>query len=303
MGKFGYIGQLREISHRLEDVDSGKMDCETAARAVIQAFSENISSKNINDSELVLCESLRGMMSFTALAAVLAIPGLTSTQALAGQLRAAYAECASSGTPFNSASKRVKDAITASQTKSKTFGGLSMSNAVNAVSMVLWHESRGEGEKGQKAVLSVILNRCGGDFNFISAVLKQKSQFSCIKKLYRGGWTDRTYRYFTPSAIQLKNPENERIWKYIQSLAVDMLNGKFESTIGRRNAYLNMETADKDAVNTWGQKMEYRVGHHMFGYLPEYDAKIMVPGTMTTRRRAAQRTVTVKSGDNLGKIA
>lgn len=309
MGKFGYIGQLKAMSRCLEDIEENGLDCGEAARRIVEAFSENISSKNINDSELFVDESIRGMLSQAALASLLAIPGLTSLPVLAGQLKTAKLECAQAGQPFNSRAKQVKNAITASQKNDRRFGDLSMSNTVNAVAMVLWHETRGEGEAGQKAVLSVIMNRCGKDFDRIPDVLRQRGQFTCVKNLYRGGWTDKTYAYFTPDAAEIRNPESMATWKYLQKLAVDMLNGKFKSTIGRRNAYLNPDTADKSAVNSWGQKLDLKIENHKFGYLPEYDGTIMVPGTMLTKKRAAKmaqdkaKVITVKPGDQLAKIA
>lgn len=115
--------------------------------------------------------------------------------------------------------------------------------------------------------------------------------------------------YFTPNAAEIQNPESMATWKYLQKLVVDMLNGKFKSTIGRRNAYLNPDTADKSAVNSWGKKLDLKIENHKFGYLPEYDGTIMVPGTMLTKKRAAKmaqdkaKVITVKPGDQLAKIA
>lgn len=63
MGKFGYVGQLKTISRCLEDIEENNLDCDGAARRIVEAFSENISSKNINDSELFVDESIRGMLS------------------------------------------------------------------------------------------------------------------------------------------------------------------------------------------------------------------------------------------------
>ena len=190
-------------------------------------------------------------------------------------------------------------------------GKISETNLVNAVAQVLWKEARGESEgtAGRKAVASVILNRTGNNPAYITDVLKQKKAFSCMNN-YKGGWTDATYKWFLPYNAIKDNAKNKAIWDECNDIALQLVQKKFTSTIGNRNAYLNKRTAKKDAVNTWGKECTFKVGSHHFGYLKEYDPKYVVPGTFTSWKKhnrqnanAQNAIVVVKSGDTLGKIA
>lgn len=50
-----------------------------------------------------------------------------------------------------------------------------------------------------------------------------------------------------------------------------MMEGTFKSTIGNMNSYLNKNTADKSAVNSWGKLCNTKIGNHWFGYQRCYD--------------------------------
>lgn len=187
-------------------------------------------------------------------------------------------------------------------------GEMSKTNVVNAIAQVLWKEARGknEGTAGRKAVASVILNRADSNPSNIIAVLKEPGAFTCLKG-YTGGWTDESYLWYVPAKAIAGNPSNKAIWDECNSIALDLVDKKFKSTIGNRNAYINKDTADKSNVNTWGKKCTLKIGSHHFGYLPEHDPKYVVPGTMTTWKKYNKQhkavVVVVKSGDTLGKIA
>ena len=185
-------------------------------------------------------------------------------------------------------------------------GEMSKTNVVNAIAQVLWKEARGEETAGRKAVASVILNRADSNPSNIIAVIKEPNAFSCLNG-YTGGWTDKTYLWYVPAKAIAGNPNNKAIWDECNSIALDLVDKKFKSTIGNRNAYINKDTADKSNVNTWGKKCTLKIGKHHFGYLPEHDPKYVVPGTMTTWKRYNKQhkaiVVVVKSGDTLGKIA
>ena len=63
-------------------------------------------------------------------------------------------------------------------------------------------------------------------------------------------------------------------------------NGVFtKDEISKINSYLNKDTANKKAVDTWGKKCTKKLGKHHFGYLREHDPKYVVPGTMTAKSR------------------
>lgn len=255
---------------------------------------------------------------------MMAIGSLLPQNALAKELVQAKKEAAVMKQAFKVNSPIVKQARVKASADSSMVGNMHKTNVVNAVAMVLWHEARGkkEGVAGREAVASVILNRSGNDPVCIIDVIKEKDAFSCIKSEYKGGWTDKAYRYFTPTANEFKNAENVEIWKNCTDIALKLVDKKFTSTIGNRNAYLNKDTASQNAVDSWGKKCTLKIGSHYFGYLTEHDPKYVKPGTMTSWKKIpggnpkAKKAVAVKSaavtkpeyvqlksGDTLGKVA
>ena len=74
-----------------------------------------------------------------------------------------------------------------------------------------------------------------------------------------------------------------------------MFNGTFKSTIGNRNSYMNKSTADKKNVDSWGKKLDKKVGKHHFGYLSYNDG--------FKSQNTPAKTYIVKSGDTLWSIA
>lgn len=59
---------------------------------------------------------------------------------------------------------------------------------------------------------------------------------------------------------------------------------------------MNKATADKSNVDSWGKKLDLKIGKHDFGYLANNDG-------FKTKGASTQNTYVVKSGDTLGKIA
>ena len=194
----------------------------------------------------------------------------------------------------------IKDAMAKSYRLKATYGGVKASNVCNMVAKTLWLEARGEGPEGMKAVLSVILNRCGGDANKAIGVLRKYKAFSCWND-YKGGWTDSSYDFFEPSSIR-KSGSSEDIWRECNELASKFLVGEFKSTIGNYNSYLNKATADKANVEGWGKKCKFRIGKHHFGYLRENDGYRKAEIAKRSDKPLGI-TVTVKKGDSLDKIA
>lgn len=177
-------------------------------------------------------------------------------------------------------------------------GSMSKANVANATAQVLWKEARGEGLDGIKAIASVIMNRTGNDPSYIVDVLKQKHAFTCMTG-YAGGWTDKTYKMFAPWREISSNPSSMDIWNSCKDIAEQLVNKTFKSTIGNRNSYLNKKTADKSATDSWGKACDLKIGNHWFGYLPEHDPNIVVPGTHTTWKQHNSkngRYIVVKSG-------
>ena len=234
----------------------------------------------------------------------MAIPNLLPAAPLAKELtKAKHAE-----KTLTINSPATKKAIANAVKDNKMIGEMNKANVVNAIAQVLWKEARGktEGTAGRKAVASVILNRADNNPSNIIAVLKEPSAFTCLKG-YTGGWTDKTYLWYVPAKAIAGNPDNKTIWDECNSIALDLVDKKFKSTIGNKNAYINKETADKKNVDSWGKKCTLKIGKHHFGYLQEHDPKYVKPGTMISwkkiNKQNAPVVVTVKSGDTLGKIA
>lgn len=196
----------------------------------------------------------------------------------------------------------IKGAMGKAYNLNATYGGMATSNACNAVARTLWDEARGrsEGTEGRKAVLSVILNRCGGNPDNVVKVLSKPKAFSGWNG-YSGGWDDEGYDFFEPSEIKT-NRSDEAIWRECNELASKFLAGRFTSTIGNFNSYMNKSTASKKNVDSWGKKCNLKIGNHHFGYLPENDG-YPKDGKAFAAKGRKWKTVVVKKGDTLGKIA
>jgi len=196
----------------------------------------------------------------------------------------------------------IKNAMEKSYSLKTTYGGMRASNVCNIVAKTIWDEARGitEGSEGRKAVLSVILNRYGGDADNVIKVIKKPLAFSGWNS-YTGGWTDATYDFFEPTSIKYNSVDAD-IWRECNELASKFLAGEFTSTIGNFNSYMNKKTADKKNVDSWGKQCNLKIGRHHFGYLPENDGfRRNVKTKKTVDNKSV--TVTVKSGDTIGKIA
>lgn len=312
--KFGYIQILKDVIavydkfQNNEEVEDAQL-----VNTILQSVKDNMSLKHLQDSEDQefahrlqeadnLDEGVGNLVKVSVVAAMLAIPNLLPAAPLAKEL--SKAKQANKALTVNS--PQTKKAIANAAKDNTMIGEMSKTNVVNAIAQVLWKEARGEETVGRKAVASVILNRADSNPSNIIAVLKEPSAFTCLNG-YTGGWTDKTYLWYVPAKAISRNPNNKAIWDECNSIALDLVDKKFKSTIGNRNAYINKDTADKSNVDTWGKKCTLKIGKHHFGYLPEHDPKYVVPGTMTTwksingQKKAV--VVVVKSGDTLGKIA
>ena len=314
--KFGYIQILKDVI-AVYDKFQNNEEVEDAQliNTILQSVKDNMSLQHLQDSEDQefahrlqeadnLDEGVGNLVKVSVVAAMMAIPNLLPAAPLAKEL--SKAKQASKALTVNS--PQTKKAIANAAKDNMMIGEMSKTNVVNAIAQVLWKEARGknEGTAGRKAVASVILNRADSNPSNIIAVLKEPGAFTCLKG-YTGGWTDESYLWYVPAKAIAGNPSNKAIWDECNSIALDLVDKKFKSTIGNRNAYINKDTADKSNVNTWGKKCTLKIGSHHFGYLPEHDPKYVVPGTMTTWKQYNKQhkavVVVVKSGDTLGKIA
>lgn len=231
-------------------------------------------------------ESIKSMLSLATVVSMLAIPNILPKSALAAELKGKDL------THMTVNSPQMKTAIK-NATIGKTYNSMNVTNIVNAVARTIYAEGKSEGSDGQHAIASVIWNRAGGKCKNLIPVISKKAQFSCWAK-YSGGWKDSTYMFKIP-ADALANDNNKAIWNYCMQLAVQLANEEFTSSIGSRNSYFNREKASQEAIDSWGKKLDLKIGKHEFGYLKNNDG--------FKGKNAIDPSYIVKAGDTLGKIA
>lgn len=274
LDKFGYLKILKKFSKIYENIKD--YDMKTTANYVVNSIKNNTS---INEN---IDESISSVKKYLAIAALLAIPSFLPQDALAQNLSRVKPS------QFYAYTADVQKAIDEAALDKKLYGGYTASNVINMITRTLYVEGHAEGTEGRKAILSVILNRCGNDKNYIAAVIKEPSAFSCWGKMTDEDWNKFKYKIPTTGTLEIvKNKNNRKIWHECSKLAVQLFQGKFKSTIGNRNSYLNPKTASEKARNSWGKDMKSQlsIGKHKFGYLREHDPTYVYPGTMTPRKK------------------
>jgi len=124
-----------------------------------------------------------------------------------------------------------------------------MTNTMMCLSLLLFHESRGESLKGQVAVMEVVMNRVQ-DSRFPKtpcAVIKQKSQFS---------WTS--------NPNNLKPPKYEyKAWEQSQKVATDYLskrNNGIKTNYANGALYFN----HKKLGVRFNKQLKAKYGNHVF---------------------------------------
>lgn len=244
----------------------------------------HLPSKEMNESKKTLA-------TLAAIVSLLAIPNILPATTLAAELKKQPIQT------LNVNSPEIKQII-ANTTKGDSISGLNFTNAINALTRTIYAEARGEGQKGQHAVASVIWNRAGGNHAKLIQVISKPSQFSCWNETPRSFWNDAGFSFVIPSET-FKNKSQKEIWDYCQYLAISLVNEEFTSSIGNFNSYLNKKTAKQSAVDSWGKECNLKIGNHWFGYLPENDG--FKKQKSKTQNSSSQYIV--KSGDTLGKIA
>lgn len=125
---------------------------------------------------------------------------------------------------------------------------------VQCVRQALWHEARGEGEEGIKAVLSVIVNRTKSKHypDTFCEVIHQPKQFSYVDELRQQG---------KPLTPKVKESEQE-VYSYIDELAHEAVQEKFVTTLPRDVLWYTHTRIN----NYWTRTKEVvaRVGKHKF---------------------------------------
>ena len=333
--KFGYMSILKDFVQLRYDIEADELVIEDIDTRILKSVSNNMQLKHLQDKpeengkilsmmhevESMLNEDASSLVKMSFIAALMAISSFLPASALTKNL--SHAKKQNSHLTVNSPG--TKKAIAASAIDNQKIGPMSKTNVVNAVARCLWEEGRGkkEGTEGRKAIASVIMNRAGNNPEHIIDVIKQPAAFSYTAG-YNGGWTDSTYQWFLPYKAIAGNASNKAIWDECNQLALQLVNGKFKSTIGNYNAYMNKDTAEKKNVESWGKQCQHKIGSHHFGYLKDRDPKYVVPGTYIPQKIAKNqqnrkdnskknaqansknkkaKIVVVKSGQTLSQIA
>lgn len=321
LDKFGYLAIMKDMIQLYDSKNAGaKLSQSYIVSQILASVKENMSLKHLQDTEDeddkkflgmiheadFLEESVGALVKLSFIAGLMAISSFLPASALTKNL--SHAKKQNSHLTVNSPES--KKAIAAAAVDNQKIGPMSKTNVVNAVARCLWEEGRGkkEGTEGRKAIASVIVNRTGNKPEYIIDVIKQPAAFSYTTG-YHGGWTDSTYQWFLPYKAIAENPSNKAIWDECNQLALQIVDGKFKSTIDNYNAYMNKDTAEKKNVESWGKQCQHKIGSHHFGYLKDRDPKYVVPGTYTSwkkhnaQQRQNEKIVVVKSGQTLEKIA
>ena len=191
-------------------------------------------------------------------------------------------------------------------------GKFSLTNAINITAWTIYGEANNQSKAGKEAVASVIFNRAGGDQQkFISEQFKPM-QFSTwnndnpwrLKKT-----TSDAYWTYRPPAKTATNAKEAASWKDCVEIAQRLYSGKFKSTIGNRNSYLNKNVVAKTNPNVvsptgWGTTMKDQtlIGDHTFGYQRNYDGFRSQNKNGTIAKNTTKQYV-IQKGDTLDKIA
>lgn len=138
-------------------------------------------------------------------------------------------------------------------TAASVFGAESKERIIEVVSSTLYHEARGEGENGMRAVASVIYNRANQKrwkkLGY-SGVCLQKWQFSCHNKGFL--------------KANPKKAADKKAYKLCAKIATEIANGTFKSTVGKANHYCT-----NSCKVSWKSKLKNKiiVKNHVFGTL------------------------------------
>lgn len=282
LDKFGYIKILKKFSSIDEVIkEHPDTDIDSVAKSIITSVQNTI---NINET---IEENMSKMTSTFLIAALLAIPGILPKEAIAKNLSEVPKVA------FKIDNPAVQTAIKTASTDEKLYGGYTATNVINMIARTLYVEGHSQGTEGRKAILSVIVNRAGNDKNNIAAVIREPSAFSCWNKMTKDDWKNFVYRVPSKGTMSISIRANRKIWDECVRLATEAFNGKFKSTIGNRNSYLNPVTANEEARNTWGKKMDLKIKDHKFGYLREHDPRYVTPGTMKLKEEIVSESVIV----------
>lgn len=311
MHKFGYLAILKKYTDISKNFNVDNL--KHILQDIVAAINDNLS--NVNEVEAI-DEGIRETLTFAAVCGLLAIPGIMPQSAVAsamqsiqrGQLKAQAKlvvpmQQLENAPQFQNAMKKAKDMAKGNS----LIGKFDKVDSVNILAMVLYAEGSSEGDEGIHAIASVILNRSGKKIQKLIEVVLAEGQFSCWKEKNPWGLkkpnVDGKWKYMTPS--NLSNQSAKDAWQECVRTATKLVEGKFTSTIGNMNCYLNKKTADKSAVDSWGKYCTKKIGRHHFGYQSCYDGakRAQITGKVHKLADPDSSKYVVKKGDTLTKIA
>lgn len=306
LDKFGYVSILKKYCE-FDDYakETGSIDFDQACSAIIGAVRENFASNaSLNDSEkqfftevdAELNEDIVSTTRLMALAAALAIPGLIPQNALAKEMKSIPRQ------ELRCNSKAMNDTLQKVAIEKQKFGDLSFVNMTNLLATIAYNEAmvdyiKFNDPKCFTAILNVIDNRGGGDPSKFASVISAKSQFYSAKHV-KGGYKDSTYKMYDPRMEGVLSKKMAEAWSLANEQAVQLLKKTLPNVIGNRNMIANKSIDNPDAWNAWGKDADLTIGRHTFGYDRSQDGY-----RSKTPKNAVAKTYTVKSGDNLTKIA
>lgn len=118
-------------------------------------------------------------------------------------------------------------------------------NLKDIIARTLWAEARGEGEKGIRAVATVLINRAKGNPTQLRKIIKP-IQFSSWNKGI--------------PVVKLRNKTDVEVWKLCQQISTEMITGKFKPLGSWTNFYNPSEVTPR-----WAKNVPYvTIGKHQF---------------------------------------
>lgn len=237
---------------------------DTILDTIIDVVKDNfITNKNLTENEknefLKLDEGmLKNITKFTILAGLLAVPGLTDSDALADELKNIPKE------EFHIDSKKVANAISKATENDEVINGLSKSHLVNILATIIYNEAMIDYKKTKDkrcliAIGNVINNRAGGLKDKMASVVTAPRQFYSAKHI-KGGVKDSDFVQYYPYGGY------KECWDLCNKYALQLVDGNLVNIIGNRNMIANRKLDNKKDFDSWGKDADLNIGSHSFGY-------------------------------------
>lgn len=123
----------------------------------------------------------------------------------------------------------------------------------NIIARTLWAEARNNGEKGMRAVASVIYNRGNGNTDAMIKVIKAPKQFSCWNRMSLKDWL----------SFKLKRRSGKE-WDTASQIAYEMINGTFKPVTIATHYYNPAKVSPEWAYINNKIRPHLAIGDHVF---------------------------------------